>query len=109
MRIQCEINAAIPSSQRTNLFFSNGWVSRFEIRNGLRFYRSHRKYVDAEEDAIRIELPSLRARLAKYSINDTFNADEFGIYYKLAPNFTIGPGRLKGRKKEKKEQLFLPA
>lgn len=36
-----------------------------------------------------------------YSLKDTFNADEFGLSYRMEPNTTIARERLLGRKKEK--------
>ena len=43
----------------------------------------------------------MRKKLSEYSINDIFNAPEFGLFYRLAPDSSIGPSRLAGRKKEK--------
>ena len=43
----------------------------------------------------------------KYSINDRWNADEFGLFYSMAPNTTLGPARLAGRKKQKDRMTFL--
>ena len=46
-------------------------------------------------------------RLKSFCINDIFNADEFGVFFKQPPNSVVGPGRLSGRKKKKDRVTFL--
>ena len=83
------------------LTFSNGWTQAFKRRNNFRSYRSFGEDGDTDEVAIENELPRIRARLATYQVNDIFNVDEYGVFYKLPPTSTIGPTRLSGRKKNK--------
>lgn len=105
--IQQSINESVSLDNQSTLTFSNGWIQKFKKRNRFKMYRSHGVDGDADESAIQSELPNLKARLLQYAINDTWNADEFGLFYALAPTTTIGPGQLPGRKKQKDRIKFL--
>ena len=39
-------------------------------------------------------------------MNDNFNANEFGLFYKLAPDSRIEPSRLAGKKRKKNDFLY---
>ena len=45
-------------------------------------------------------------KISEYSINDVFNADKSGLFYKLAPDSSIGPSRISGKKKKKRLSLL---
>ena len=102
------VNNSENENEKIEINLSNGWLHKFKKRNSLKRYRLHGEYGDLNVEGIISELPKLRKRLSEYSINDVFNADEFGLFFKLAPHSSIGPSRLAGRKK-KKEQLTLTA
>ena len=63
--------------------------------------------MDADETAIRNELPVLQARIAQYISNNIFNADEYGFFCRQQSNINVGPDRLPGRKKQKDRVTFL--
>lgn len=76
---------------------SNGWLDRFKKRNGLVY-----KQICGESEAVDLENVNswrtniLSQYLRKYEPKDVFNADEFGLFFKLMPNKTITT--LKGEK-----------
>lgn len=70
-------------------------------------YRSHGENGDVDEDAIREEVPLLHTLLPAFHENDIFNADEFGLFYRQAPNTSIGPRWLLGKKVKKDRITFL--
>ena len=76
-------------------------------RNEFKYYRCHWEDGDANYAAIEHEVPVLVERLKYFRTNDIFNADEFGVVFKLSPNSTVGPGRLIGRQKKKDRVTFL--
>ena len=49
----------------------------------------------------------MRRKRSQYAINDVFNADEFGIFHKIAPDSSIVPSRLAGRKKKKERPTLM--
>ncbi|CAG8684268.1 15053_t:CDS:2, partial [Racocetra persica] len=71
------------------LKFSNGWVHKFKKSNNLRNYRLH-----GEANSTPLELlPGQRAKLheiiEKYPLNNVFNADETGLFFRMAPHQTL--------------------
>ncbi len=52
-------------------------------------------------------LPYIQQRLKNYNINDIWNADETGLYYRLAPCTTIAHTQMSGRKKDKVRLSYL--
>ena len=49
--------------------------------------------------AVAKELPNIIKSMEKYDMKDIFNADECGLFYKLAPGTTVTGKGLAGRKK----------
>ena len=90
------------------LNFSNGELSKFKKRNLFKNYRLFGESGEVNIEATISELPKLQKKVSGYSITDVFDADEFGLFYRLASDSSIGPSRLAGKKK-KKERLSLLA
>ena len=82
-------------------------MARFKKRNKFRWFKSHGESGDVNDTEIQEELPILRALYSSFSLRDRFNADEFGLCYRMTPRTTIGPSRLLGRKKRKDRITFL--
>ena len=105
--MQCTLNENLTVEERSNIHFTNGWLYDFKKRNHFKCFKSHGESGDADHAAATAELPQLRRIVAQHSANDVYNADEFGLYYSCAPNATIGPAPLCGRKKSKERVTFL--
>ena len=73
------INETLRTDEELTLQFSNGWLESFKRRNIFKNYKCHSEDGDADETAIENELPVLRARLSAFTVDDIFNADEFGF------------------------------
>ena len=58
--------------------YSNGWLRRFQERNGLKCFRVHGESGSADQDSLDAALPSLRETIAGYDKRDVFNMDETG-------------------------------
>jgi hypothetical protein len=72
-----------------NFAASNGWLGNFKKRHDLHFKSvcGESAAVDTEKcDAWKSELPTL---LKNYRPEDTFNADETGLFFKCLPNKTL--------------------
>ena len=63
-RVQRQFNAIMPLAKRTNLKFSNGWLTRFKSRNSFKVYRSHGETGDVNETEITAKIPILRTLLS---------------------------------------------
>ena len=102
-----EFNSGVDDSLRTHLTFSEEWFAAFKRRWGIRTYRSHGESGDCDDAAARSQLPDIISKLRDYSAKDTFNADEFGLSYKMVPTTTVAAERLPGRKEEKQRKTVL--
>lgn len=75
-------------------------MQKFQERFGLHSFRSHGEAEDADERAAEASLPRLQHLAARFDPEDVFNADEFGLFYAMAPERTIARAPLPGRKKQ---------
>ena len=53
------------------------------------------------------DLPHVIDELRNCALNDFWNADEFGIFYKMSPESAVGSGRIPGKKKKKERLSYL--
>ncbi|GAW02276.1 DDE-domain-containing protein [Lentinula edodes] len=76
----------IPEDERLNL--SEGWLSRFKARNGLKEFKQHGEAASADPTVVDAERARLRELLKKYGypLRDIFNMDETGLFYGLPPD-----------------------
>ena len=79
------------ASQEINvsLVFSEGWLSSFRKRNNLSFNVEHGEARSADPESGRIWQESLPEILHAYPLEDIFNADETGLFYKRLPKKTL--------------------
>ncbi|CAG8822568.1 5904_t:CDS:2, partial [Gigaspora rosea] len=61
--------------------FSNGWISRFKRRNGLRQVTIHGEAGSAPLETLPAERVKLQELLSYYDPEDIYNADETGLFY----------------------------
>ena len=106
-RLQQEVTESLPENKRISLNFGNSWLHSFKKRNGSKRYPSHGESADAYEDANNRNLPVLQDTLKQYALRDMYNADEFALFYRLPPTSTIGPARLRGRKKKRACNIYV--
>lgn len=69
---------------------SSGWTDRFKSRHGI-VYRQICGESESvnEEDATSWKNSTLPTLLKDYSPRDVFNADEFGLFFKMMPNKSL--------------------
>jgi len=87
---------AIPEESLT---FSNGWITRFKRRNGLRKITMHGEAASAPLENLPAERMKLQELLSRYNPEDIYNADETGLFYRLLPNQTLSKKLMPGKKK----------
>ncbi|CAG8805075.1 4007_t:CDS:1, partial [Gigaspora margarita] len=64
-----------------SLKFSNGWISRFKKRNGLKNIVIHGEGRSAPLKTLLAECVKLQELLSHYDPEDIYNADETGLFY----------------------------
>ena len=100
-RIQIRMNEQVSVPKKPTLNFSAGWLGKFKSGWNQRVFKSHRESGDADLEAAVRELPLIKEKLRRYDPKDIFNADECGLFFKMAPDKTVSTERLPGRKKTK--------
>ncbi len=71
-------------------------------------YPSRGKHGDAEEEMIQLQLPGLHSRLLNYSLRGMFDADEFGLFYRMPHTENMRPRLFPGTKRNKNCAVLLP-
>ena len=87
--------------QENELIFSNGWLDRFKKRNNIqqhRIYGESRSVPIASLSEKRIKLHQL---LSQYSLDQIYNINKTGLYYKMSLNQTLFTKPILGQKKDK--------
>lgn len=102
-----EANKHLPSEKQLQLKFSKGWVERFKKRFGLRFRRIHGEAKSADNEAIAKKMPCIHMLMMTFDARDIWNADEFGLFYRQPPSWTLSRKVVSGSKKEKTRITFL--
>ena len=90
---------------------TNGWLSRWKSRHGIKFKKAHGEK-DADVDAADQWLSTVLAEiLERYEPCNVYNADETGIYYRALPDgtLTFSADSLSGSKKAKNRITALVA
>lgn len=83
---------------------SEGWLSRWKVRNNVVFKKEHGEKADADVDAATTWKESVLTSItANFSANDIFNADETGLYFRGYPEkgHCVKGSSLSGGKKAK--------
>jgi len=100
-------NAQLPDDRKISVKFSNGWIARFKKRHGIRFRRMHGEERSADNEAIKEHMPRLHATISTYTDKDVRNADEFGLFFRQPPSWTLSNKPVSSFKKEKHRLTFL--
>ena len=74
---------------------SNGWLQKFNKRNGCGSIRVHGEEKTVCEKTVQEWKEKLKSICQQYPPENIFNADELGLFYRLLPNQTY---RVKGKK-----------
>src|SRR5215469_621506 len=80
--------------------FSNGWLQKFQHRQGIKDQLHHGEKGSASTEAAK-EMIDIRQALSTYDPKDIFNCDESGLFWKMTPNQSLSTRSIPGRKKEK--------
>ena len=83
------------------LGFSNGWLGGFKIRNHLSKQKIHEEANDAPLSILPEKRAELQELISNFDLNDVFNCDKTGLFYRMTPNQTLATGPVSGTKKVK--------
>ena len=79
----------IPEDERLKL--SDGWLTRFKERNGLKEMKRHGEAASSKAATVERERKRVQELIEKwgYELRDIFNMDETGLFYGYALIFLI--------------------
>ena len=81
--------------------FSVGWLDGFKKRNSIRRRKRAGESGSVDLEEMENSLIGLRSSLSLYSLDDIFNMDETGLFWKMSPDSTLASENLHGMKLEK--------
>jgi hypothetical protein len=84
-----------------DLSFSDGWLTAFEHRHGLRLRERFGEAASADPEVVRQGQQLLQDLLDLYEPEDIYNMDETGLCYAMAPARSICTKKTRGVKKNK--------
>src|ERR1700737_2059038 len=85
----------------TEFKLSHGWLQNFKTRHGIKCYYLHGESGDVDGVGVALAMAKIPFILKKYDLEDIFNFDETGLYYRASPCKTLNIGKAKGNKKQK--------
>ena len=100
-----------PDDVLSSFSATDGWLAGFKTRFSLnvKSYRLHGEAASAPLQDLDESRSSLRETLASFPLEDIFNADETGLFFRLLPNQTLATSSHKGTKKDKERITILLA
>jgi hypothetical protein len=84
-----------------DLSFSDGWMTAFMRRHGLRFRVLHGEAASVDPEVVQAGLRELQQVTDEYLPANIFNMDETGLCYAMAPARSICSKKMRGTKKDK--------
>ena len=81
--------------------WSNGWLGGFQHRFGVKSWKRHGESGSVDPANIAAELPKIQKDTSTFSVDDIYNMDETGLFWKLQPDTGLSTEQLAGTKKDK--------
>src|SRR6185369_2261013 len=80
---------------------SSGWLTNFKQRYSIREYSKHGEAQSAPLEQLPEMRRDLQNILKEYQLNDIFNCDETGLFWKMEPTRGLSTAPLSGTKQDK--------
>ncbi|CAG8661162.1 26969_t:CDS:2, partial [Gigaspora margarita] len=91
------------------LKFSNGWIANYKKRNSLHQYKLHGEAASVPLESLPNERIKLQNLLSQYELENVYNADETGLFYRMLPNQTLAKRPVAKSKQDKSQVTVLLA
>ena len=69
--------------------WSDGWLTAFKQRHHIKQKMRHGESAGVDRMQLELELAELRTFLSDYDLDDIYNVDETGLFWKLLPDRTL--------------------
>lgn len=81
--------------------FSHGWLHKFKQRHNIRQRIRHGEAAQVDREALEEDLKELQRICDEYQLQDIYNMDETGLFWKAMPDRTLSSETLVGGKRAK--------
>lgn len=81
------------------LTFSNGWIEKFKQRNKLHKITLHGEAASAPLQSLPQARAKLQEILGRYDLENIYNVDETGLFFRMLPNQTLSSDKKRSGKK----------
>ncbi len=81
--------------------WSDGWLTAFKQRHHINQKLRHGESAGIDRTQLELDLAELRTFLSDYPLEDIYNMDETGLFWKLLPDRTLASEQLPGGKLHK--------
>jgi DDE superfamily endonuclease/Tc5 transposase DNA-binding domain len=81
--------------------WSEGWLTAFKQRHHISQRMRHGESAGVDRMQLELDLAELRTFLSDYHLDDIYNMDETGLFWKLLPDRTLASEQLPGGKLHK--------
>lgn len=105
-QLQKKTNLNLSPENHLKLKFSTRWIHNFKKRHCLKLRRTQGEARSADENAITEHMPFFHRIMLAYHRNDIWNADEFGLFYRQPPTWTLSSKPLEWFKLDKTRLTF---
>lgn len=82
--------------------FSQGWLHKFQRRNGLSFRKRYGEAASVDQEAARSGRERLQSITSQYALHDVYNMDETSFFYRQSAAGSISRRAKSGRKQDKR-------
>ncbi|KAI1000986.1 hypothetical protein K3495_g7209 [Podosphaera aphanis] len=79
--------------------FSNGWLGSFKNRHGIKSRPQHGEDGSVNEAAVAQQLAQVHELATEYHLDDIYNCDEYGLFWKMIPERGLSTTSVTGSKK----------
>jgi hypothetical protein len=86
-----------------DLALSDGWLTAFEKRHGLRLHQQYGEAASAGPETVRLGRERLQELVELFDPQDVYNMDETGLCYAMAPARSICSKGTSGSKRRRRE------
>ena len=91
-------------------FKGDGWINGFQERIGLKQHIKHGEAASGpSSEELNLHHQQLRQLCERYTLDNIWNADETGLFWKMRPSRTLTKGNISGYKKDKARVSLLLA
>ena len=85
--------------------YSNGWINNFKKRFGIKRYAINGESGGISQESIANESLKIQNMLKEFELDNIYNMDETGLFYRMLPDKTLSASKNPHGTKKAKERI----